>query len=463
MSTNFPVNYDDLVNLGGPFLNIRPPADPFHYLDAAHANTWVDSIVAIENRIGKIGDTSTTSIDWALLTYGGTANQGLRIRDANAIWPGSTREQGIFVDTVSGNVCFHKAGDPTSTFTDLTVGADTWNEVYANGNTMDVSGTGLVWTQTGVDGGPLLCLLRNLEASDTNAAVFLIQQINALDDQPAVLIAQNGTSSILDLYDLVEPTSRWSFARDGSLTGNVNSLSSAALSIISTSGNPILNLAGSGPSTRMLIGDDGSTMLMTDNAVSDALYIDNVGSGPLLYLLGNSTGRLHVANDGSTLITATSRDPALDVYSDGGGSLFRLSNSTGLGIVVHDSGSQDWLALDAGNPMLMMYNYGTGPYIATYSSSLSEYPFIVEATGNTYIASFAPAWDEATLSIYQSVATYPLINYYGYDDDGSLATGNILDAASAPVMEIAGYVKVRISTWGPIGDYWMPVYKIGIM
>lgn len=132
MATNFPTSYDDSSTLGPTFINVATPADPARNIDATFRNNLNETVIAIENRLGFIGETTTTTVDWALLTVGGTPNQGLRFAGASAQWPGAVGEDGIFIATGTGNVSFHKGGDPIGTFVDLTTGAGaTWDSIYA--------------------------------------------------------------------------------------------------------------------------------------------------------------------------------------------------------------------------------------------------------------------------------------------------------------------------------------------
>jgi hypothetical protein len=134
MPSNFPSAYDTLVELGGPFINVSPPVDPLRDIDANRANNANDSLMAIEARVGRLGEVSTGSLDWATLTVAGAPSQGLRFAGGHVAWPGLQAESGLFIDSSNDHVCFHKTGDPLGTFTDLTTGGGGGGSLQASYN-----------------------------------------------------------------------------------------------------------------------------------------------------------------------------------------------------------------------------------------------------------------------------------------------------------------------------------------
>ncbi len=148
MATKFPVAIDDATTLGGPFLDDVPPADPQRNIAAEFRNNTNQTVVAVETRLGYLGDPSDTTVDWGLMTVGGAPNQGVRFQTTHVSWPGAVAESGVFVDSGTGNVSYHKAGDPAATFFDLTTGAGgitTWDGLYASSKIMTIDAGDLVW------------------------------------------------------------------------------------------------------------------------------------------------------------------------------------------------------------------------------------------------------------------------------------------------------------------------------
>lgn len=145
MATKYPTAIDDAVTLGGPFIDTAPPVDPQRNIAAEFRNNLNDATLAIERRLGILGSTDPITVDWGLLTVSGDPNQGVRFENAHVAWPGLIAESGIFVATGTGNVSYHKAGDPLAIFTDLTSGGgiSSWNDLYATGTQMDVTGTSM--------------------------------------------------------------------------------------------------------------------------------------------------------------------------------------------------------------------------------------------------------------------------------------------------------------------------------
>jgi len=148
MATKYPVALDDAVTLGGPFIDNVPPVDPQINIAAEFRNNTNDTVIAIETRLGILNDAATSTVDWGLLTISGTPNQGVRFAGEHATWPGAVGESGIFVDSGTKNVSYHKGGDPVGTFYDLTTGAGgigSWNDLYAASKTMTINAGDLTW------------------------------------------------------------------------------------------------------------------------------------------------------------------------------------------------------------------------------------------------------------------------------------------------------------------------------
>jgi hypothetical protein len=149
MATNYPTSYDDGTTHGGPFIDVATPTDLQRNIAAVYRNNLNDIVVAIENKLGFTGETTDTTVDWALLTVGGTPNQGLRFAGTHAQWPALTTENGIFIDSTSGDVAFHKAGDPVGTFAILTSSANaTWDGIYAADKDLSINSGDLEWIMT---------------------------------------------------------------------------------------------------------------------------------------------------------------------------------------------------------------------------------------------------------------------------------------------------------------------------
>jgi len=196
MATNYPLSLDDVTTIGGPFVNVLPIVDPATDIDAVRRNNLNDSVVAIETRLGIIGDPSVSSVDWATLTVSGVPNQGLRFAGTHVAFPGIIGESGIFIDDATGNVSYHKSGDPLGTFTDLTAGggASTWNALYAASQTMIIGALNpLTWTQSAASGIGFK-VDRNQAVSD--APTMRLENLNAADNQPVLSLSAQGTDTL---------------------------------------------------------------------------------------------------------------------------------------------------------------------------------------------------------------------------------------------------------------------------
>jgi hypothetical protein len=202
MSSNFPSAYDTLVELGGPFVNVAPPVDPLRNLDAVKLNNTNDSLLAVEARIGRLGETNSGTIDWATLTVAGSPSQGLRFAGGHAAWPGLILENGLFIDSANNHVCFHQTGDPLGTFTDLTIGGGgggTWDDLYAAANTMAIDTVGRALTWTSSIPGLAFCVERTVAfVTQTSPLVRLLE--SGIDDsnQPKPLLSVEGGCVHLD-------------------------------------------------------------------------------------------------------------------------------------------------------------------------------------------------------------------------------------------------------------------------
>jgi len=179
MSTKYPTDFDDGVTLGPTFIDVVPPADPQRNIAAEFRNNSRDAIIAVQTRVGKTDDPSSTSIDWGLLSVSGSPNQGVRFAGTHALWPGTVSESGIFVANGTGNVSYHKSGDPIGTFTDLTGGggSTTWDAIYAVDKSLDIDSTPLVFNQTGAGStGYAFQVLRYIDVTSTSALVKIFNQ-----------------------------------------------------------------------------------------------------------------------------------------------------------------------------------------------------------------------------------------------------------------------------------------------
>lgn len=178
MATKYPSALDDATTLGPTFLDVVPPADPQRNIAAEFRNNANDAVLAVQTRLGILDDTSTASVDWGMLTVSSTPNQGLRFAGSHATFPGLQAEDGIFLDSASGNPAFHKAGDPVGTFTDLTSGGGVsdWDALYGASKTMDISGTVLTWTQSAGTGVGFLVQKTSGTATD---AIMSVSAANA--------------------------------------------------------------------------------------------------------------------------------------------------------------------------------------------------------------------------------------------------------------------------------------------
>jgi len=203
MSTKYPTDFDDATTLGPTKVDVIPPADPARNIAAEYRNNTDDALVAVQTRVGKLDDPAVTSVDWGLLTVSGVPNQGVRMAGSHAVWPGLQAEGGIFIDSGTGNVSYHKAGDPVGTFTDLAAtGINSWDGLYALDQALDINASPLTYTQTAttdygfvvdrdqaVADSPILHV-ENKNASDTEGAAL----VTCAASGPALEVLQNNSS-----------------------------------------------------------------------------------------------------------------------------------------------------------------------------------------------------------------------------------------------------------------------------
>ena len=196
MATKYPADFDDAVTLGPTFIDVAPPTDPQRNIAAEFRNNGREAVVAVQTKVGKTDDPSNLTVDWGLLSVSSAPNQGLRFAGDHVAFPGLIAEDGIFVDSGTGNVSFHKGGDPLATFTDLTGGGgvSTWDALYAADKTLDIDTSALVWTQTSTSGYGFQ-VLRNLISTSTDAAIVQIHNQHASDDQPCLSLDVASTSA----------------------------------------------------------------------------------------------------------------------------------------------------------------------------------------------------------------------------------------------------------------------------
>lgn len=193
MATNFPTSYDNATTHGGPFIDVSAPVDPQRNIAAVHRNNLNDIVVAIENKLGFTGETTDTTVDWALLTVGGVPNQGLRFASSNAQWPALVAEDGLFIDTATGDVAFHKSGDAVGVFSILTSSSNaTWDTVYAADKTLDINSTALIFDQSDTSNTGFLVQ----RSVDSSSPLMQISTLSATDNGIALYITNASTSAL---------------------------------------------------------------------------------------------------------------------------------------------------------------------------------------------------------------------------------------------------------------------------
>jgi len=217
MATKYPTALDDSVTLGGPFIDKSPPVDPQRNIGAEFRNNANDADIAVQTRLGILNSIDVTSVDWGLMSVGGDPNQGLRVADTHAEWPGAVGEGGLFIATGTGNISYHEVGDPLATFTDLTGGGvSSWNALYATGTQMDVTSASMVFA--GTLGNPIFAV----EQAGVGGALKL-EKTNATGNY---LTANNGASDVYSIGPL-GATSQQLVGLTGATTANSRTLTSA--------------------------------------------------------------------------------------------------------------------------------------------------------------------------------------------------------------------------------------------
>jgi len=416
MSSNYPVGYDSNANLGGPFSNVVPPADPALDIDAVHTNNRNDSIFAIEARVGIYGESNNTSLDWATLTVGGTPNQGLRFAGSHADWPGDVAESGIFVDSATGNVSFHKSGDAVGVFYDLTsTGSPYTPPTGSNINKLQVW-DGAAWSATNV--------------------------IDSTTSAEAIKITQAGTGNILDLTDTSGPTSRFVVAKSGET--NINAVTAnPALFVEQGSSGALLDLTdGAGPTIRFAVSKDGGTSVNA-SSTGNALYVEQASSGKILAVYDGTgpASRLEVAKAGDTSITANTTNPALYIEQGSTGDLLNLTDGTGptSRFTVSVGGEADLVASTT-NPALSVVQGSTGDIFGFYISEGPTNRLSLSTNGLLSLSTSSNIESEAFL-IDQNDSNMPFINF----------AGTLAEDKSA---NISSNLGAEGSVVGPLSDMW---------
>jgi hypothetical protein len=434
MPTNFPVSYDTTTELGGPFVNVVPPADPLRNIDADRMNNSNDSIMAIEARVGRLGETNTGTLDWATLTVAGAPSQGLRFAGSHVAWPGLQAEPGLFIDSATNHVCFHLSGDPLGTFTDLTAGggAGTWDALYDASDTMaiDTVARTLTWTSSIPQTGFLL--------DRTTAFVSQLQPLLVLRESGAIggstpqpLLHLYGGGASLD-YAGVLSTSRpcltlWR-QPDGyfmqMLTGTeavpgdvrFTFYATGRFEIGADTPDPLLyvtqnNAAGS----LMAFFNSPNNVLFGVDANGAIFCSSNPAASALLGLYNDGNDRLVVSTDGCTALSVASDNTALSVVHTGSISAYILHLSDGVNdrLRVKRTGVTTIQGATAtiftpGLPILDAYQMSTGNIAALYSDDGGLY---VDRYGSTRVVSIDPT--DAGLRVYQG-GTSALLQLYNY-------------------------------------------------
>ncbi len=281
MATNYPLSFDDVSTIGGPFVNVAPPVDPFEDIDAVKRNNLNEALLAVQARLGVIDSTVTTSVDWGTLTISGVPNQGLRFAGTHVNWPGLVGESGIFVADGTGNASYHKSGDPVGTFSDITGGggSTTWDALYATDKTLDIDTSALIWTQTSTAGYGFQ-LLRNEATADS--AIVDIHNQNASDNQPCLDLNVASTSSLFVKanYDSGGAGDEFfvDYAGNVGLKGALQRIVSGNLTVSTTDGKIILDADQNSNDGIEFYCDTSGTFLFNAGATNTGLFDVNVSS-----------------------------------------------------------------------------------------------------------------------------------------------------------------------------------------
>lgn len=345
MSTNFPTSYDDLTNLGGPFIDVAPPVDLQRDIAAAYRNNIRDSVIAVEARLGTLGIVDNATIDWGLLTVGTSPNQGLRFAGVHTGWPGDASEGGIFLKNTTGNPNFHKAGDPVGTYTDLTTGGggiSDWDALYGAAQTMAINGSTLTWTHTTTSTGfevernvPLSTILLGtpmLQLTDVGvddggaaAPLFWVKEGRAVVEGrnttnttgATFTVYRPNAGNILEILDgdFSSATQRLLFDKTGRLVLTTDAASfSEAVEINQNSSQAFLQLNGGAGAQRALWEESGR-LSITANTVGTAtldIIQSNVGGG-LFRAQGSVSNSTVSIGEAGTFYVETGSTPATNV------------------------------------------------------------------------------------------------------------------------------------------------------
>ena len=359
MSTKYPLDYDDAVTLGPTFIDVAPPTDPQRNVAAEFRNNLNDAMEAVQLRLGKLDDTTTSSVDWGLLTVSSVPNQGLRFAGTHAAWPGVIAETGLFVDTATGNVSYHKSGDPLGTFTDLTAGggASSWDAIYASYKTLNINAAPLTWTQSTITGYGFV-VDKTLLGGDS--AVFKAEAAHPSYGAavPVLEIARANPGTALSLNGDISFTTRAaSIASEKAL--DIKTTSNYEYLTLETTGNPgklyIKTSAYAGSDLDITSGS-----LLTLNSGTGAGISATAGS---LISLTASSGNFTATSTGGVASLKGTHGVNLEVTSGGG------ANDMSFKVFNDGSGAQE-IQFDAHGSGWIYLNSFTDPTLDTTATSI---------------------------------------------------------------------------------------------
>jgi len=324
MSTKYPTDFDDGVTLGPTFIDVVPPTDPQRDIAAEFRNNGRDAVIAVQTRVGKTDDPSTASVDWGMLSVSGAPNQGLRFAGDHALWPGLVAEDGIFIDSGTGNVSYHKAGDAVGVFTDLTGGGaiPTWDDLLATSQTMDLDvDAPLTWTQSDVSGYGFI--LQKTVATAA-AALMKIETTNGTFDTsvPLVEVKRANSGLAMEVYGDIN------FSAIS--TGTSKITSDAPFEISTGATNDSLSILTTGASS-------GITLQTTVSTSPIAIF--SSGTCQLTADTSNSSANLTISSGGNTTVNCGHHllvnvvtggyDMSLSVPTDAGSDIFFSAHGSG--------------------------------------------------------------------------------------------------------------------------------------
>lgn len=472
MSTNFPAGLDTSLELGATFSNAAAVTDPVTQIDATYRVNQKDAMLAVQARLGITNSTVPTSLSWATLSVGGTDNQGLRFAGSSAAWPGLVAEDGIFLDSATGFVAFHRSGDALGTFYPLTATGlvVSLQAAYNTSGTITTSGADDIAFAVSAGDDFTVTHAAGTHTVISGAATTLTSGL--LDINCTAIAATNVTALNTQTTNAINNQEFGCYYADVDNTGDL-AAGEFMYGFISD-----LDMGGDGPGVGRAVGAGfyakASAFTGANNYESAGLYVESaydwgaLTEAPIRIEVPANPSALQIDSDPSALVASAT---VASVGTNGtSGFLSCIEGTLDTPVAVRFFIKADGSAtqtISSASTCLTMNQGGAGSFILCSDSGGPTTRFVVGNDGNVQV--FADAgYAGAALLLDHGAATEPFVDLDG-TYNATAASGNVTDenaggavvGPGATTWTWRGMARVEVSSGGggiPAGDYWIALY-----